>query len=72
MLAIGPGADARSRLITATEEGQRKRVEAQGKWRVAQESLNHILGVQRVVALHALLDEAMELLSSVEVEDGAV
>jgi len=72
LLAIGPGADARSRLITATEEGQRKRVEAQGKWRVAQESLNHILGVQRVVALHALLDEAMELLSSVEVEDGAV
>lgn len=63
LLAVGPGEDARSRLITATEEGQRKRVEAQRKWRVAQEGLNQILGAQRVVALHTLIDEAMELLS---------
>lgn len=69
LLAIGPGADARSRLITATEEGQRKRVEAQRQWRVAQEGLNQILGVQRVVALHALIDEAMELLSPVDTGD---
>ena len=72
LLAIGPGADARSRLIIATEEGQRKRVEAQRQWRGAQEGLNQNLGVQRVVALHALIDEAMELLSSVDVEDEAV
>ena len=63
LLAIGPGADARSRLITATDEGLRKRVEAQRKWRVAQEGINQTLGVQRVVALHAMIDEAMELLS---------
>jgi len=63
LLAIGPGADARSRLITATDEGQRKRVEAQRKWRVAQEGINRTLGAQRVVALHAVIDEAMELLS---------
>jgi len=63
LLAIGPGADARSRLITATDEGQRKRVEAQRKWRVAQEGINRTLGAQRVVALHAMIDEAMELLS---------
>jgi DNA-binding MarR family transcriptional regulator len=66
LLAIGPGTDARSRLIAATDEGQRKRVEAQRKWRVAQEGMNRVLGVQRVVALHALLDEAMELLSTRE------
>lgn len=66
LLASGPGADARSRLITATEEGQRKRVEAQRKWRVAQEGINQTLGVRRVVALHTLIDEAMELLSSAE------
>lgn len=72
LLAIGPGADARSRLIIATEEGQRKRVEAQRKWRVAQEGLNHILGVQRVVALHALIDEAMDLLSPVDTGEDEV
>ncbi len=64
--AVGPGADARSRLITATEEGQRKRVEAQRKWRVAQERINQTLGARRVVALHTLIDEAMELLSPAE------
>jgi DNA-binding MarR family transcriptional regulator len=62
-LAIGPGADARSHLITATEAGQRKRTEAQRKWRVAQEGINQALGAERVVALHALMDEAMALLS---------
>ena len=66
LLAIGPGVDARSRLISATDEGQRKRVEAQRKWRIAQEGMNQTLGVQRVLALHALIDEAMELLSSTD------
>lgn len=68
LLAVGPGADARSRLITATEEGKAKRVEAQRKWRVAQEGINHKLGAQRVVALHALIDEAMELLAPLDGE----
>ena len=66
LLAISPGADARSRLINATVQGQRKRIEAQRKWKVAQEGINQTLGVQRVLALHALIDEAMELLSSGE------
>ena len=66
LLAIGPGVDARSRLISATDEGQRKRIEAQRKWRIAQEGMNQTLGVQRVLALHALIDEAMELLSSTD------
>ena len=69
LLAILPGADARSRLITATDEGHKKRTEAQRKWRVAQEGLNAILGPQRVVALHALIDESLELLSPVDGED---
>jgi len=53
------GADARSRLVQATDAGRDKRVEAQRRWRVAQESLNAALGPQRVIALHALIDEAM-------------
>jgi len=56
------GADARSRLVQATGAGRDKRVEAQRRWRVAQESLNAALGPQRVIALHALIDEAMQAL----------
>jgi DNA-binding MarR family transcriptional regulator len=70
-IAINPGDDARSRLISATEAGQHKRTEAQRKWRVAQEGINQLLGPERVVALHALIDESMELLSPVEGEDEA-
>jgi DNA-binding MarR family transcriptional regulator len=69
LLAILPGADARSRLISATEEGHKKRTEAQRKWRVAQEGINTILGPQRVVALHALIDEALELLTPMDGEE---
>jgi DNA-binding MarR family transcriptional regulator len=63
-LVMGPGADARSRLISATTEGQAKRTEAQRRWRVAQESLNQTLGLDRVRALHTLIDEAMDLLNT--------
>lgn len=42
-----------------------KRLEAQRRWRVAQESLNQRLGVRRVVALHALLDGCQDLLADV-------
>ena len=60
------GADARSRLVQATDAGRDKRVEAQRRWRVAQESLNAALGAQRVIALHALIDEAMQALDEAQ------
>ncbi|HSV34783.1 MAG TPA: MarR family winged helix-turn-helix transcriptional regulator [Ramlibacter sp.] len=62
-LALGPGADARSRLVSVTSTGREKRQEAQRRWRVAQEAINQALGPQRVVQLHTLIDECMELLS---------
>jgi DNA-binding MarR family transcriptional regulator len=62
-IELGAGADARSRLVTATEAGREKRREAQRRWRVAQEAINDLLGERRVVALHALVDECMDLLS---------
>jgi DNA-binding MarR family transcriptional regulator len=62
-LALGPGADGRSRLISATDAGRDKRQEAQRRWRVAQEGINQMLGPQRVVELHALIDDCLELLS---------
>lgn len=59
-LAIGPGADARSRLIEATEAGRAKRAEAQRRWKVAQERVNQLLGNAGVHQLHAALDAALQ------------
>jgi DNA-binding MarR family transcriptional regulator len=59
-LAIGPGADARSRLIEATEAGRAKRAEAQRRWKVAQERVNQLLGDAGVHRLHGALDAAMQ------------
>lgn len=63
LLTMDPGPDGRSRLVSATPAGREKRTEAQRRWRVAQESLNQRLGTQRVLALHALLDECQDLLA---------
>jgi DNA-binding MarR family transcriptional regulator len=68
-LTLDAGVDARSRLVSATTAGREKRQEAQRRWKVAQEGINQILGPRRVAALHALMDEAMELLSPVEMEE---
>lgn len=62
-LELGPGADGRSRLLSVTTAGREKRQEAQRRWRVAQEGINQMLGSRRVVELHALIDECLELLS---------
>ncbi|MFH0133381.1 MarR family winged helix-turn-helix transcriptional regulator [Variovorax sp. VaC1] len=61
------GADARSRLVALTPEGEDKWREAQQHWKTAQQKLNALLGVERVLALHLLIDESLELLGT---EDG--
>lgn len=63
LVTLDAGADGRSRLVNITPAGREKRQEAQRRWRVAQEGINQTLGVERVLALHALIDESMELLS---------
>jgi len=50
-------------LVSITISGREKRTEAQRRWRVAQEGINQLLGVDRVRALHALIDESLERLS---------
>ncbi|MBC5765906.1 MarR family winged helix-turn-helix transcriptional regulator [Ramlibacter albus] len=65
LLEQGPGPDARSLTISASDAGRRLRQEAQRHWRVAQEAVNQKLGVKRVVELHALLDECMDLLRDI-------
>jgi DNA-binding MarR family transcriptional regulator len=62
-LATAAGPDARSRTVSITAAGEAKRHEARQHWRLAQESLNERLGVERVAALHALIDESLALLA---------
>jgi len=66
----GPGDDARSRLIEATEEGRAKRAEGQRAWKQAQLALNARLGNERVAALHALVDDCMAQLDVEDEEEG--
>ena len=63
-LGLGPGENARSRLVEATETGRAKRAEAQRAWKQAQLALNERLGSERVAALHALLDDCIEKLDA--------
>ena len=44
------------RLVEATEAGHAKQAEGQLAWKEAQLALNERLGVERVAALHELLD----------------
>ncbi len=68
---LGPGEDARSRLIEATDAGRAKQAEAKRAWKQAQLTLNAQLGEERVAALHALLDDCIGRLSGelVDVRD---
>ena len=61
-ISIGPGEDARSRLVEVTEEGRAKRTEGQRAWKQAQLALNARLGAARVGELHALLDDCLAVL----------
>ncbi|MCY1167442.1 MAG: MarR family winged helix-turn-helix transcriptional regulator [Pseudomonadota bacterium] len=70
-LELAAGSDARSRSVAITPAGRAKREEARHRWKAAQEGLNVMLGVERVLALHVLINESLELLSPLEPEDGA-
>ena len=69
-LQLSAGSDARSRSVTITAEGRAKREEARHRWKAAQVSLNELLGADRVLALHGLIDESLELLSPADIESG--
>lgn len=61
-VSLEKGTDGRSRTVRITEAGQAKRQEAQHCWKTAQLALNDMLGVERVLALHSLIDECLERL----------
>jgi len=68
-IQMGPGDDARSRLVAATEAGRDKRAEGQRAWKQAQLALNARLGPERVAALHAMLDDCLSVLDEDDEED---
>ena len=68
---LAAGEDGRSRSIHATPAGREKRAQAQRHWKLAQLSLNQTLGVQRVQALHALIQESLALLANPQTDIGA-
>jgi DNA-binding MarR family transcriptional regulator len=68
---LATGSDARSRTVSITPAGHAKRKEALGHWKIAQESLNQRLGASRVLALHGLINESLELLVPVDSGTGA-
>ena len=59
---IGPGEDARSRLVELTAAGRAKRAEGTRAWKRAQLALNERLGPERIAALHVLVDECIKCL----------
>lgn len=74
LLAVGwvqlaEGVDGRSRLVTITDTGREKRQDAQRHWKAAQTSLNRLLGLPRVLALHALIDESLDILAGTTKEE---
>ena len=58
------GDDARGHQVLATEAGVALRADAQRRWQIAQQALNQRLGVDNVVALHAMLDTCLALLDT--------
>ena len=68
-LELSAGDDGRSRSVSITPAGRDKRTEAQRHWKAAQEGLNQLLGVERVLALHALVDDSLEKLAPLPAGD---
>lgn len=65
---LAEGVDGRTRLITITPVGREKRQDAQRHWKMAQTRLNRLLGMPRMLALHALIDESLDLLAGAALE----
>lgn len=68
-VAVRAGDDARSNALALTAAGRRKRSEAQGLWKKAQLQLNQTVGVDDVIALHALIDRMSAALANDTAED---
>ena len=68
-VAVHAGDDARSHALSLTASGRKKRTQAQTLWKRAQLQLNGAVGVDDVVALHALIDRMTDALSARPIEE---
>lgn len=71
LVEMAPGEDARSRIVEATVAGHAVRASAQRDWKRAQLALNERLGVERVAALHELIDGCVAAIDDGSDDDGA-
>ncbi len=53
---LSAGPDGRRRQVAITAAGRQRRQEARRHWQQAQQAFNDCVGLERVAALHALLD----------------
>jgi DNA-binding MarR family transcriptional regulator len=59
LVNVAAGEDARERIVSATGRGRRTWRAARDSWRRAQDEVQRVLGVDRVAALHELLDASL-------------
>lgn len=59
------GTDARTRCVSITPQGERMQQRGHVRWQVAQQEINEVMGVDRALELHALIDACMEKLKNV-------
>ena len=63
-VTVGEGENRRSRLVHITEAGRAHREASKQAWKAGQQALNQRLGVERVAAFHALIDDCLLLLDA--------
>ena len=68
-VAVHAGDDARSHALSLNVSGRKKRTQAQTLWKQAQLQLNDTVGVDDVIALHALIDRMTDALSTDTAEE---
>ena len=68
-VAVHAGDDARSHALSLNVSGRKKRTQAQTLWKQAQLQLNDTVGVDDVIALHALIDRMTDALSTDAAEE---
>lgn len=69
LVEVGAGHDLRSRAVTITPLGQERRIAAKRHWKRAQLGLSDALGLPRVAALHAVLDECLAAVAAIDDDD---
>jgi DNA-binding MarR family transcriptional regulator len=65
-ITVAAGRDGRSHSVAITDAGRDKRNEGRRHWKAAQTALNNLLGVETIVALHALIDGSLGRFAALE------